>query len=357
MEFETVEFDPQKAEQDDWDKFHAFNKIMHDHLRPEDPRIADEISQRNMMIQLKNPEFFFKAFGIFEKGKLDDMIGIQMYGWFKEESQMYEQNQHVAIIDIQLIPSVRGNGIGKKLLKFAYEKVNEKGKKFVMGNTEEEAGRQFGKTIGANEALAMIENRLKYADVDWDLMRQWVKTGEERNPNTKLQFHFEIPEEIIKHYADVYTETLKQVPMGELDFEPIQTPELIRKSEKEMKEQEKLQLTAITVESDDEISGLTELIYNPHLEVRLGQNLTSVREHHRGRGLGKWLKAAALLKAKDDWTKTEYVVTGNATTNAPMLGINDKMGFKLHKQVHSLQVPVETIGNYLKKAEVVQTTQ
>ena len=41
------------------------------------------------------------------------------------------------------------------------------------------------------------------------------------------------------------------------------------------------------------------------------------------------------------------VTTGNATTNAPMLSINNQLGFKKHKETVSAQIPIKQLKNYL----------
>ncbi len=63
---------------------------------------------------------------------------------------------------------------------------------------------------------------------------------------------------------------------------------------------------------------------------RIMQLLTGVKKEYRGRGVGKWLKADMLLYIRDNFSETKYIQTDNAISNAPMISINDRMGFKLN---------------------------
>ena len=88
-----------------------------------------------------------------------------------------------------------------------------------------------------------------------------------------------------------------------------------------------------TIEPDGKISGLTEIrfseINTPEL---LNQALTGVKSIYRGRGLGKWLKALMLLYIRENLPQAKYFITGNAEHNAPMLSINDRLGFKPYRE-------------------------
>jgi RimJ/RimL family protein N-acetyltransferase len=68
------------------------------------------------------------------------------------------------------------------------------------------------------------------------------------------------------------------------------------------------------------------------------QGFTGVRTDGRGRGLGKWLKAAMLLHVCEVYPNLEWVVTENAGSNAPMLAINTRMGFRLYKAGTEYQI-------------------
>ena len=66
---------------------------------------------------------------------------------------------------------------------------------------------------------------------------------------------------------------------------------------------------------------------------KVTQLLTGVRAQYRGRGLGKLLKALMLLHVRAAYPEVKYISTGNADSNAPMLAINRKLGFRKHRQV------------------------
>jgi GNAT superfamily N-acetyltransferase len=70
----------------------------------------------------------------------------------------------------------------------------------------------------------------------------------------------------------------------------------------------------------------------------INQGFTGVRSDARGRGLGKWLKAAMLLHVHELYPRVEVVSTDNAGSNAPMLGINKKMGFKEYRAGAEYQI-------------------
>ena len=62
--------------------------------------------------------------------------------------------------------------------------------------------------------------------------------------------------------------------------------------------------------------------------VALQQN-TAIGEAHRGRGLAKWVKASMLDRIRRERPEVERLRTSNAFSNAPMLAINNLLGFKI----------------------------
>ncbi len=86
------------------------------------------------------------------------------------------------------------------------------------------------------------------------------------------------------------------------------------------------------------------------------QLITGVRPPYRGRGLGKWLKAANLHRMRRELPQVTVVVTGIATTNAAMLSINERLGFCKHKEGIMAQLSLEALEEYLNGGAVSRVT-
>lgn len=351
MEINFIPLDVKNASDEDFKSFLIFRRKYHEATTPEDPLEPDEKFIQNIRISLENPEFDINIFGITSKDKPDEYIGFFNYGWFKSTSPSYETNKHLAVIEIQVLPESRKQGIAKQALHEFVKAITEKSDiKFAFGNTEEVDGREFAKHIGAIEAQVNVDNRLYLDEVDWSMVKQWNDEGRKRNPETTFTFYEEIPEEIMTAYVRTYQETINQIPRDEMALGDIKyTPELIRKNEDERRRMGRKKIGIVSIEPNGEVSGVSELGYNPATAVRIGQGLTSVLEQYRGRGLGKILKAALLLKAREQFPDAKYIGTDNATSNGPMLHINKKLGFMKHKERVALQIPINQLQEYLQQ--------
>lgn len=79
------------------------------------------------------------------------------------------------------------------------------------------------------------------------------------------------------------------------------------------------------------------------------QRFTGVKEAFRGKGIGKWLKADLLFYIRDTLPGAKFIDTGNAGNNAPMLSINERMGFKLHKKVWWFYLYIDNLKSLFLK--------
>jgi hypothetical protein len=102
-------------------------------------------------------------------------------------------------------------------------------------------------------------------------------------------------------------------------------------------------------EKNGDIAGLTDVYYEPKHAPLMYQGLTGVQEKYRGSGKGKWLKAAMFLRIRDQFPDIKTIVTQNATSNEPMLDINERLEFKIHQEHFSCQIETKKVLNYLKK--------
>lgn len=89
--------------------------------------------------------------------------------------------------------------------------------------------------------------------------------------------------------------------------------------------------------------GGTEVDFEPWEPSTVLQQNTGIDPAHRARGLAKWAKAAVLERLRDERPDVYRVRTGSAFSNAPMLAINDALGFRVISAQTEWQASVEDL--------------
>ena len=71
------------------------------------------------------------------------------------------------------------------------------------------------------------------------------------------------------------------------------------------------------------------MTFEPSDPETVHQQNTGIDAAHRGLGLAKWAKAAMLQQIRHERPEAVRVRTDNAFSNAPMVAINDALGFRV----------------------------
>ncbi len=266
-----------------------------------------------------------------------------------ENSPGYDTNKHILNVEFAVLKAHRRKGIGTSFLRKTLSLMEEHDKSVLTLGTEEDEGHAFLSAIGAQEKMVGAENRLYLEGVDWDMVGRWVAEGRERSPETELIFYENrIPEEKFEEISPVLTALLNTMPWDDLEHGDIVfTPELFKEQYERLDELKGEHHTYITRETDGTISGMTDVTWVPQLPHQIGQQFTGVHPDHRGRGLGKWLKASMLEFIRSRYPEAKYIATGNANSNDPMLAINKKLGFKIHRGGSTYQMSRDDLAKYL----------
>ncbi len=342
-------FDPTSKDEALWEEVIDFRLEWFAEEEPGDPLPPRDVTRQGLELMPQNPMFHQHL--LFARDESGKIIGVAVYGVPREGGPNYESGKHMAITFCYVTPSARRQGVAKTLLKEVVQRLLEKESvTLVQGDSITEEGDAFAGRFGGQQALRSMENRLYHTDIDWGMVNRWNEEGPQKAQGAQIVTTVGLPgEEDIDAFARVFTETFNQQPMEDLEgLESNFTPEKLREQEALFEKREQEHIVKYSREPDGAISGLTDIVYNPKLPHRVNQLLTGVQESYRGRGLGKWLKANMLLEIKERYPDFQFIMTGNANTNAPMLSINNRLGFKLHKQATLYKVSLEELKEKLR---------
>lgn len=322
------EIDLASADQAFWRRYHVFRRIRHAETRPEDPIRPDDVEEKRLLATLRLE--INVCYEVVDKG---EMVGWLRTAVARPGTPGYEQNREFLWCFGSVLAPYRRRGIATGWLPIVVELMDRLRCRVVTFESEEPSGQAFLEWLGAPVKRIGAENRLRIADVDWKMVREWIAEGEKSNPNTTLErYDGLIPDSMLGEYATQLTALLNTMPTDDLDHGVIaETPETLRHMYDRMEAQGEKPHTLVAREPDGAISGITEMAWMSHRPKILEQGFTGVPPSARGRGLGKWIKAAMLLRLHEMYPEAEWVSTGNADSNAPMLAINRRLGFKRHR--------------------------
>lgn len=347
MDVSIVPFDPETAPREQWARYHAYRRLRHRETDPDDPTAEDATVEGWM----RRPHPHWRSFrlAVLHPAPPHGMIGEIYFEMTRPGSPSHETNQHIAGVGIELLRRHRGAGLGRSLLPHLAAQAKEHGRTILQGWCEEPDGKAFAAAIGAKVVQARRQNRLDMERVDWPMVERWATEGPQRSPGTRLRwFVNRVDDDVLPAYCPLFTQAFNRQPFGDAAHGTfVFTPENFRDREARNADAGTTWITAISQEPEGALSGLTEITYSPDEETMLWQGLTGVGDAYLGRGLGKWLKAAMMLRVRKEFPAVRFVVTGNASSNQAMLSINERLGFRTHKEPVVVEMTLDALERCL----------
>ena len=179
-------------------------------------------------------------------------------------------------------------------------------------------------------------------------MNDWIEVGIKNNPSMRLIIVTTIPDKHLESFCQLYTFGMNQAPRAEGLGDQKLTSKAYRMREKRFLKENTTTETALVLDSSDKVIGMTELYFNGFIKNYLSQNLTTVVVEHRGQKIGKWLKASLLVHTSNKYPEVQFIRTGNALNNAPMLAINKQIGYEANKEWVDWQISFEELKGYVE---------
>jgi GNAT superfamily N-acetyltransferase len=259
-----------------------------------------------------------------------------------------ETNRTLARFNVDVRPEFRRQGLAKRLLAPVVETAREQGRTLLDAGTTVgyEAGNEFLKALGGRYVYTGRENALDIDQVDLDLLHRWVNGAKERAAGYRLDgWDAPCPADRVEAFVKAQA-IMNDAPTEDFDLEDdVFTVEILRDREASMAARgHDWWVLAAVHEPTGEIAGYTEMVIPSTWPTRAFQGDTGVGPAHRDKGLGRWLKAAMLLRLIDERPAVRRVTTHNAGSNAPMLNINHALGFHCIEERAAYQVPLDVLA-------------
>ena len=337
-------FNLRSASDHEYECLAEFKNILNKEYYPDDPPIPLEEQLQGW----KNiPEFVeIRAYAGWNSA------GTNIIAYGEMEVEHTEDNQHIAYFGLEVLPEYRCRGLGHQMLEMLLPFATEHHRKLliVWVNNRIPASTIFVEQIGARKGQEAKTNQLIVSDFDRALMQEWLRRSENLKRDFEIGFwDGAYPEEDLAEITALFEKLANDQPRDDLEMEDWKvTPEMIRQFEQYMFARGTQRWTMyLTDRATGKKVGLTEVRWNSNRPAILNQGFTAIDPTYRNRGLGRWLKATMMERILQQHPEVQFIRTGNANSNAPMLKINNEMGFKPYFAMTIWQVDIAQVEKHL----------
>jgi GNAT superfamily N-acetyltransferase len=238
--------------------------------------------------------------------------GGKIAGYAQVQVSEAEANAHLAIVTVVVLPEHRRRGIGTALLRGVPSLLNGQTVIESWGVISDDGGEQFAAARGFRIVTSMTRQRLALSSLP--------EIGELPSGYELVTWKGAAPEEFVSAYVQGLNATA-DAPFGETALNHAHnTVESIRQEEAEARADR----WVVLLLHGGEVAAVTVVQGNPADPSVAEQLHTVVLPPHRGKGLGRLIKARML----HDLTGVEQIFTRTSSDNEHMLRVNHSLGYE-----------------------------
>ena len=258
----------------------------------------------------------------------DHMVGA---GWL---NLSLLDNLDTAWSFVAVEPERRGRGIGTVVLEGLVDVARTEGRTQLLSNAgvpfEERSTSPviaWAERNGYTVANVEIQRNLELP-VDATLLETIAAEAAAKHGDYEIRTYVgPLPDELLQSWCDLDNRFVLEAPMGDVELEAgATTPGTLRERDAVSEKVGRTVYSSVAVH-DGTVVAFSDISV-PREADEAHQWGTLVHAEHRGHRLGQALKAANLLALGQRQPDVPRVVTTNAETNAWMVAINDRLGFR-----------------------------
>ncbi|MGK3201134.1 GNAT family N-acetyltransferase [Amycolatopsis sp. MEPSY49] len=249
----------------------------------------------------------------------DDLVALAQVHFLDAE------NSEIGLTHVVVHPAARRAGIGGAMLRAVLPALRERGRRVVEGweVVAGTAGEPWAAAMGFRPVRTIVRQALVTAEADrsrWDVP---VPAG-----YRLLWWAGAAPHALLDSYAAARG-AIHDAPLGESGYRwPQWTPARVRAAEAEARAQGLEQrIVAAVHERTGDVAAFTEVCVHPRRPDWGYQRDTAVVAAHRGRGLGRCVKARMVRWLLAERPGLARISTTTGAENAHMIRVNEEVGY------------------------------
>ena len=263
-------------------------------------------------------------------------------------------NRHRGNVVLRVAPAHRRRHIGCALLAAVAARARSEHRRVLAGSSWDlvAAGAAFARAVGGDDKQVIRRGDLDLRAVDPDLVRRWLDaTGEGRDRYELWPVIGAYPLDQYGVIADV-ERVMNTMPRDGLGVDDaVIDAGWVAQREREQAVVPGERWTIFARErATGRLVGYTQVYFYADWPGHVDQGNTGVHPDHRGHGLGRRLKAAMIDRIRRERPESFRIRTQNAFSNAPMLAINDELGFVVTAQQTVWEADVEEVSRRVRPA-------
>ncbi|MEU1471867.1 GNAT family N-acetyltransferase [Streptomyces sp. NPDC005761] len=239
-----------------------------------------------------------------------------------------EGQDHLAELELHVHPAERRRGTGTQLFDAVVRAAREHGRRSVVAQTEAGTpGDEFLRAKGLRRVLTLTYARLPLKAVDTAALTAVTR---EPHPGYRLESWDGIVPGPLAHTFAASRRAMDDMPMDDTDYGTVLWDvDRVRAVARAVTDRGDHLHTVVAVdEADGSIAGFTELVVPGDGQGDGRHYGTGVLPEHRGHGLARWMKAAAIAGARERHPDLGGLLADTADSNTYMRRINDAFGYE-----------------------------